>query len=72
MLSIPPINPGDHHIDSITHGTSDLLHIAHHNLLEPCALGHELILGEGNRMINLSKMDSPRGVLGGSRSRSAL
>ena len=29
MLWIAPIDPGDHCIDSITHGTFDLLHIGH-------------------------------------------
>ena len=56
VLSIPPIDPGDHHIDSITCGTFDLLHIGHLNLLECLhALGDELILGEGTSMINLAR-----------------
>jgi hypothetical protein len=32
MLSIPPIDPGDHHINTITRGTFDLLHPGHLNV----------------------------------------
>ena len=47
MLSIPPIDPGDHHIDTITCRTFDLLHLGHLNLLERLqAMSDELILGE--------------------------
>jgi hypothetical protein len=55
VLGIPPIDPGDHHIDSITSITLNRLQIDHVNPLERVrALSHELILGEGNSMINLS------------------
>jgi glycerol-3-phosphate cytidylyltransferase-like family protein len=33
MLSIPPIDPGDHYIDIITRRTFDLLHPGHLNVL---------------------------------------
>jgi hypothetical protein len=48
VLWIPPIHPGDHHIDGITCGACDLLHIGHPTFLECLrALGDELIVGEG-------------------------
>ena len=60
MLSIRPIDPGDHYIDCVTRGAFDLLHIAQLNMLEgPHARGAELILDEAISMINLfSKMES--------------
>jgi hypothetical protein len=70
VLGIPPIDPRDYHID-ITFGTVELLQIGHLNLLQMPALGHQLLIGEGNSMINLLQMDSPQG-LGGSRSGSAV
>jgi hypothetical protein len=56
VLSIPPVDPGDHHIDSIICGTFDLLQIGHLNLLERLhALGDELTLGEDTSMTKLSR-----------------
>ena len=48
VLWIPTIHPGDHHIDGITCGACDLLHIGHLNFLKRLrVLGDELIVGEG-------------------------
>ena len=56
VLSIRPIDPGNHHIDSITRGAFDRLHIAQLNMLEgPHTRGAELILDEAISMINLSQ-----------------
>jgi hypothetical protein len=44
VLTIPPVDPGDHHVDSVACETFDLVHTRHLNLLERCTLGDEVIL----------------------------
>jgi hypothetical protein len=64
MLSIPPVDPGDHHIDTFTCRTFDLLHLGHLNLLERLqAMSDELILGRHEHDQPLSKMESSTGFL---------
>jgi hypothetical protein len=64
MLSIPPVDLGDHHIDTFTCRTFDLLHLGHLNLLERLqAMSDELILGRHEHDQPLSKMESSTGFL---------
>jgi hypothetical protein len=77
VLGIPPIDPGDHHINiNINHRTCDLLHIGHLDLLERLRAPDDIrwqILDTGRKSVTTSTMPTPRAsitfmaILGNSR-----